>query len=188
MASGLEEAWSRLTLTEDEEQVIVCDEDESEERIEQIALYLWGKLLTDNYFNPGVLKAVLKNIWKPTPGAYSVLPLKQTVEFSKVLGSQLGIFLSCNEANLYCGADKSMNFQVELDITKSLRRGIRMVVRGKTLWIRLGYVKLPDFCYGCGKLGHVLKGCDAVGDTDSDVSALQYGEWLRASLVKSKKK
>jgi len=119
--------------------------------------------------------------------AYSVPPLKQTVEFAKVLGSQLGIFLSCDEANLYCGADKSVNFQVELDITKPLRRGIRMVVRGKTLWIRLGYVKLPIFCYGCGKLGHVLKGCDAVGDVDSDVSTLQYGEWLQASPVKSKK-
>ncbi|KAJ8435872.1 LOW QUALITY PROTEIN: hypothetical protein Cgig2_028580 [Carnegiea gigantea] len=174
MASGLEEAWSRLTLTEDEEQVIICDEDESEERIEHIALCLWGKLLTDNYFNLGALKAVLKN-------AYFVPPLKQTMEFAKVLGSQLGVFLNCDEATLYCGVDKSVNFQVELDITKPLRRGIRMVVRGKTLWIRLGYVKLPDLCYGCGKLGHVLKGCDVVGDIDSDVSTLQYGEWLRAS-------
>ena len=48
--------------------MVVCDEDESEERIEQIALCLWGKLLTENYFNLGAMKAVLKNIWKPTRG------------------------------------------------------------------------------------------------------------------------
>jgi len=80
-----------------------------------------------------------------------------------------------------------MNFQVQLDITKLLRRGIRTVVRGKALWISLGYVKLPNFGYGRGKLGHVLKGCDVVADTDLDVSELQYGEWLQASPVKSKK-
>jgi len=68
MASGLEAVWGRLTLTEDEEQVIVCDEDELEERIEQIALCLWEKLLMDNYFNPEALKAVLKNVWKPARG------------------------------------------------------------------------------------------------------------------------
>jgi len=39
MASGLEDAWNRLKLTEEEEQV-VCEEDESEELLEQISLCL----------------------------------------------------------------------------------------------------------------------------------------------------
>ena len=42
--------------------------------------------------------------------AYSIPPLKQTPEFTKVLGSQLGTFYGYDEANLYCGADKSVNF------------------------------------------------------------------------------
>ncbi|KAJ8446558.1 hypothetical protein Cgig2_019711 [Carnegiea gigantea] len=67
MAWGLE-VWSRLSLTDEEERVAVCDEDESEERIEQIALCLWGKLLIESYFNPRTMKAVLKNIWKPARG------------------------------------------------------------------------------------------------------------------------
>ena len=49
-ASGLEDAWRRLKLTEDEEKVIVCEEDETDERIEQISLCLWGKLSTKHYF------------------------------------------------------------------------------------------------------------------------------------------
>ena len=52
-----------------------------------------------------------------------------------------------------------------------------MVIRGKSLWINLAYVKLPDFCYGYGQLGHVFKGCDVVGAYVNE-SELQYGEWL----------
>ncbi|KAJ8422639.1 hypothetical protein Cgig2_000445 [Carnegiea gigantea] len=111
--------------------------------------------------------------------AYSVPPLKQTMGFAKVLGTQLGTFLGCDEANLYCGADKFVNFQVEIDITKPLRRGLRMIVRGKVLWIGLGCLIFV--------MGHVLKGCD-VRDPELDVVDLQYGEWLRASPVKSKKR
>jgi len=32
-------------------------------------------------------------------------------------------------------------------------------VENKPIWIWFKYVKLPDFCYACGKLGHVYKGC-----------------------------
>lgn len=39
------------------------------------------------------------------------------------------------------------------------------------------YEKLPDFCYGCGCLGHIIKECeDHNGATDEE---LPYGAWLR---------
>jgi len=38
MPSGLEEAWSRLKLTNEEEQVVVCKEDDSDEKLEEISL------------------------------------------------------------------------------------------------------------------------------------------------------
>ena len=68
MASGLEDAWNHLKLIEEEEHVVVCNEDESDEWLEQIFLCLWGKLLADNYFNGGAMKMVLKNVWKPAKG------------------------------------------------------------------------------------------------------------------------
>ncbi|KAJ8435105.1 hypothetical protein Cgig2_001980 [Carnegiea gigantea] len=209
----------------EEEQVVVYEEDESEEPIEKISWCLWGKLLTENFFNPWAMKPVLKNIWKLARGVIireldknlfsfqffssvdkehvlnegpwafdgHLLLLKEItgleqptdVEFDttrflvKVLGSQLGPFLSCDEANLYCGADKSVNYQVEIDITKLLRRGVLTVVRENSLWIGLGYIKLLDFYYRCGSLG-ILKGCDVV-DPDLEVSELQYDKRLRAS-------
>ena len=55
-----EDAWNHLKLTENEEEVVICEEDESDERLEQISLCLWGKPLTENYFNVGAMKTVLK--------------------------------------------------------------------------------------------------------------------------------
>ncbi|KAJ8442950.1 hypothetical protein Cgig2_019523 [Carnegiea gigantea] len=85
--------------------------------------------------------------------AYSAPLLKQTTDFARVLSSQLGTFQACDESNLYGGANNT----------------------GKPLWIKLRHVKLSDFCYGCGCLGHEVNS-----------AKLQYEEWLRASPVKSK--
>ena len=46
------------------------------------------------------------------------------------------------------------------------------------------YVKLPDFYYGCGRLGHVLKNYDGEVLLEGD-GELQYRAWLRVSPLKS---
>ncbi|KAJ8445890.1 hypothetical protein Cgig2_000202 [Carnegiea gigantea] len=107
--------------------------------------------------------------------AMDVPPLKQTSSFAKVLGDNLGMFINYDDSNLYCTADKSVNFQVDVDVTKLLRRGIRAMVQCKPLWITLKYVKLPEFCYGCGRLGHTLKDCETI-DLSMDEALLQYDE------------
>lgn len=45
-------------------------------------------------------------------------------------------------------------------------------------------MKLPDFCFGCGKLGHTLLRYDLVQTYETNAN-LQYGVWLRASPLKS---
>jgi len=62
--------------------------------------------------------------------AIDVPPIKQTLTFAKVLVDNLGRFVGCNESCLFCAVDKSVNFQVDVDITKPLRRGLRVMVRG----------------------------------------------------------
>ena len=64
MASGLEEVWQRLTLTEEEDEVIDVDDVDSDEKFEHIELCLYGKLLTEKSFNARIMKTILKNIWK----------------------------------------------------------------------------------------------------------------------------
>ena len=58
------------------------------------------------------------------------------------------------------GIDKPLCFQVDVDVTKQLMRGIRIMNAQKPAWITFHYVKLPGFCYGCGMLGHVFKFCE----------------------------
>lgn len=40
--------------------------------------------------------------------------------------------------------------------------------------------RLLDFCYGCGRIDHVIKECkDTVIDAEQDHKGRQYGSWLR---------
>lgn len=74
---------------------------------------------------------------------------------------------------------ETLRVRITIDIRKPLRRGVLLKVGSMAdeKWIPITYEKLPDFCYGCGKLGHVVKECDVhvpVSDTP-----YQYGTWLR---------
>ncbi|KAJ8452712.1 hypothetical protein Cgig2_005048 [Carnegiea gigantea] len=179
MASGLEDAWSILKLTEDEEKVIVCEEDEKDERIEQISLGLWGKLFTENYFNPGAMKAVSKNIWKSTRGfADKDFVLNEGPwAFDRHLLLLKEITGPEQPRTLYPPLKQTPAF------AKVLGSEFGMFYGCNRANLYCGVDKsLPDFCYGCGRLGHILKGCDGVG---ADVN--ESRECLRASSVKSKK-
>ena len=61
-------------------------------------------------------------------------------------GSQPGVFIGYGEVNLY-GLDKSLNFQIDFNTTKALRRGIGVNIGGKSIWIDFRYERLPDFYY-----------------------------------------
>lgn len=49
-----------------------------------------------------------------------------------------------------------------IDIRKPLMRGIMVKVGNaeKDKWCPFAYEFLPDFCYTCGRIGHVDKQCD----------------------------
>ena len=51
------------------------------------------------------------------------------------------------------------------------------VIRG-----RLGYERLPTFCYVCGIIGHGEIECPKnKADEGEQIASRQYGDWLRAS-------
>ncbi|KAJ8430330.1 hypothetical protein Cgig2_015387 [Carnegiea gigantea] len=95
---------------------------------------------------------------------------RHTKSFAEFLGSKIGTFAACEE-EFMLGADKSLCFQVDVDVCKPLRKGINVKIDGKQLWIFFKFLKLPNFCYGCGRLGHMVKACEVI-DPDSPNSAL----------------
>ncbi|KAJ8419856.1 hypothetical protein Cgig2_006836 [Carnegiea gigantea] len=54
-------------------------------------------------------------------------------------------------------------------------------------WCKMKYVKLSNFCYACGLLGHIYKRCKLYY-SNVPGTELQYGPWIRASLMKKKTK
>lgn len=117
---------------------------------------------------------------------YDVPGLRQTPEFAEYLGNLLGIFVDC-EGDVYSAVDKSINFRLDLKIDKPLRRKWRLKVDGELIVIWFKYVKLSDFCFACGKLDHVYKGCVLYDDGIPEV-ALPYGAGLRASPLKPRRR
>ena len=72
-----------------------------------------------------------------------------------------------------------MRVRVDLQLDKPLRRGGKIAsVDGEKFWVSFRYERLPTFCFHCGRLGHDLKHCQEI--SNSQDSSNQYGDWLRA--------
>ncbi|KAJ8429883.1 hypothetical protein Cgig2_014163 [Carnegiea gigantea] len=215
IVSSLEETMKRFTLAEAEEEAIVCDDVTPYGRGEEITLILLRKLYTENNFNVKAFKSDLRNIWKPTRSMVikeldkNLFLFKFFAQTDRVhvlnegrwpfdgcillLNDILGKSLRCspNETNVGSNVfidekvmmcvDKALKFRVDIAIKEPLRRGIMIKIRA----IKFKYLELPEFYYGCGKLGHVYARCDKF-EEDSQEEDLQYGGWLRASPMKGR--
>lgn len=77
--------------------------------------------------------------------------------------------------------DKSARLKVMMDITKPLRRIVKFRnSKGQVVIIEVKYERLPIFCYVCGTIGHIERGCNKVPEEEQVVEK-QWGAWLRAS-------
>lgn len=88
------------------------------------------------------------------------------------------------------GLARSVRVRVNLDLSKALKRGTKIKNKeGKVCWIPVTYERLPNFCYGCGKIGHLHRDCLEVSDDEEEgwerkEDNLKFGDWMRASPMK----
>lgn len=109
-------------------------------------------------------------------------------KMAEFLGNAIGSFvdLGYDESKAFSGT--ALRFRATIDITKPLRRMIQIKgPNGEELHIRLAYERLPNFCYYCGCLGHLVRDCheciefeSVTGDIPRD--KLGYREWLRTHV------
>ncbi|KAK3206765.1 hypothetical protein Dsin_020811 [Dipteronia sinensis] len=85
------------------------------------------------------------------------------------------------------GVGKFLRVRVRIDITKPLRRCLRVDILGdrvETIML-LRYERLPHFCFKYGKIGHTMNECqseDQIPVVDG-VDKHLFGAWMKASSV-----
>lgn len=111
-------------------------------------------------------------IWVQISG----LPLNMCMETSaRRLAREVGEFLEMESLDLARGF---MRVKISVDTTKPLVVE-RWVSRAGDIdsWIEFRYERLQEFCYKCGRIGHVNTGCS---DPQPRSSEAGFGDWTRA--------
>ncbi|TXG70018.1 hypothetical protein EZV62_004953 [Acer yangbiense] len=84
---------------------------------------------------------------------------------------------------------KLIRIRVIIDITIPLKRGLRVALGEdeKVIEVMICYEHLLNFCYFCGKIGHLVRDCPLNTKNITDNSGFKFGPWMRAaSLIRNK--
>ncbi|KAK4426954.1 hypothetical protein Salat_1464200 [Sesamum alatum] len=114
------------------------------------------------------------------------LPLSMmNLGVATLIGNRIGRFRDMDMDDTGCDWGATLRLRVAINVTRPLPRAIPIVSTMRDeLLVHLTYKRLPNFCYLCGKLGHIAKYCELqfearFVDPRSDTP---YGPWLRAPL------
>ncbi|OMO96966.1 hypothetical protein CCACVL1_04733 [Corchorus capsularis] len=79
-----------------------------------------------------------------------------------------------------------LRLRVAMDVERSLLGGFWLPRKnGHKIWAEIRYEKLGDFCYKCGKLGHIEKTCDK--EEVIEAGKKMYGPWMRTGMIRTLK-
>ncbi|XP_019191313.1 PREDICTED: nucleolin-like [Ipomoea nil] len=101
---------------------------------------------------------------------------------AKAIGDYLGTFIRADRNN-FDGSWKSfLRVRVLLDITKPLRRRVKLRKGGGDwFWAEFKYERLPHFCFLCGLMDHTDPYCPRRYEVTEEEEVRPYGSWLRAT-------
>lgn len=102
------------------------------------------------------------------------------------IGSKIGRVLEVDEGDDGRCPGRYARIRINLNLALPLQQGIcvQTELSQEQFCIILVYEKLPNFCFKCGRVGHVSRECDHEG---AEIE-FQFGNWLRASNVIGERK
>ncbi|TXG65273.1 hypothetical protein EZV62_006548 [Acer yangbiense] len=103
----------------------------------------------------------------------------------KNLGKMIGEVSNCDASITSDGSGRFLRVRVRVPVDKPLRRSLRVDVLGNGVvtTMPLRYERLLDYCFKCGRLGHVMNGCFVLNNHNniSLDEIRKLGVWLRAT-------
>ncbi|KAK4400699.1 putative ribonuclease H protein, partial [Sesamum angolense] len=123
--------------------------------------------------------------WCPFTVFVHDLPLsRQTRDIAEHIGNKLGQFIDMELSEQGHNWSSAWKLRISLNTSQPLKRALRLrTMTGADLLVTFTYARLPNFCYLCGKIGHIAKYCPLRYEEDfvDPGDAAPYGPWLRAN-------
>ncbi|XP_058749288.1 uncharacterized protein LOC131622280 [Vicia villosa] len=117
---------------------------------------------------------------------YELPLILRTEAMAKKIGGIIGTFEEMDQKEAHKNG-RFLRVKVTMDLKQPLKRGTVVKFKEKVLRVHFKYERLPTFCFVCGRIGHQIKDCEALGDIseegfeDIEEQDLSFGLWLRAS-------
>lgn len=94
------------------------------------------------------------------------------------IGAEIGEFLEAETDEDGMAYGQYLRIKVRMEIAKPLMRGkmVQIGEEGRLKWCPFEYEFLPVFCFTCGRIGHIDKGC-SIKLKEGEIQ--QYGKWLK---------
>lgn len=106
----------------------------------------------------------------------------RTEKIARKIGHGIGEFLEQDNKKNYAQLGNSIRIRVKMDITKPLRRGFMINLKDsrELCWVTIRYERIPDFCFNCGVIGHVVKDCLSKRNEENDnKEEYEFGMWMK---------
>ncbi|KAI8030217.1 Uncharacterized protein LOK49_LG01G00985 [Camellia lanceoleosa] len=141
-----------------------------------------GHLLVLQPLSLGKSVAEMEFQWCPFWVQVHGLPVaKMTRQNGQIIGHRIGKLIGVEAMHDGLLLSRSyLRLRVDVDFTKPLPLGFFLQKKGpeeNDTWVSYKYEKLPDFCYDCGRVGHVRVACKFVSRAEGAQSG--YGPGLR---------
>ncbi|OMO83330.1 hypothetical protein COLO4_22586 [Corchorus olitorius] len=147
-----------------------------------------GNSMSFKKWTPGVVPSELQfktiNFWVQV----HKLPIEMiTRSNADIIGSKLGRIIHVEEPITAGGLGRNfLRIRIELCVDNALVSGFWVPRRNlEKIWGEVKYEHLSDFCYGCGKLGHVVKNCSEYNGIEHVESKFKYSPFMRAAPARS---
>ncbi|PPR94280.1 hypothetical protein GOBAR_AA26385 [Gossypium barbadense] len=136
-------------------QIYFEDEDDLEMILDGRPWYFRKQLIIFDRLKEGVKRSKIKLVFSPFRLRVGSCPPEcEKKDLMHAIGSTFGGILRSKIQNEIC------RMKVMVGARKPLRRGIFVAVGdSKPVWLPFKYESLPNFCFGCGIMGHNVKDC-----------------------------